>query len=166
MSQDTDASRTVAVYPGTFDPITHGHTDLIARASGLFGKLVVAVADSPHKAPAFNLEERIGFARGAVADLDNVEVTGFDSLLADFVRQVGARVILRGLRAVSDFEYEFQLASMNRHLVNEAETLFLTPAEEYSFISSSLVREIARLGGDVSKFVSDEVATALAERLR
>jgi len=166
MSKDTDASRTVAVYPGTFDPITHGHTDLISRAAGLFGKLVVAVADSPHKAPAFNLAERIDFARGAVAHLENVEVTGFDTLLADFVRQVGARVILRGLRAVSDFEYEFQLASMNRHLVKEAETLFLTPAEEYSFISSSLVREIARLGGDVSKFVSDQVATALADRLR
>lgn len=156
----------IAVYPGTFDPITNGHTDLVERASRLFGRLVVAVADSPHKQPAFSLAERIEFAETALEGLENVEVTGFDTLLADFVRRMGGHVILRGLRAVSDFEYEFQLASMNRHLISEAETLFLTPSEQYSFISSSLVREIARLGGDVSSFVSPKVAKALAERLR
>lgn len=161
-----DPGSTVAVYPGTFDPITNGHTDLIERASRLFGRLVVAVADSPHKHPAFSLEERLEFAEAALEGLDNVDVMGFDTLLADFVRKVGGHVILRGLRAVSDFEYEFQLASMNRHLISEAETLFLTPSEQYSFISSSLVREIARLGGDVSSFVSPKVAKALAERLR
>lgn len=164
MSPDTRA--TIAVYPGTFDPITNGHTDLVERASHLFGRLVVAVADSPHKEPAFNLEERLSFAETALEGLENVDVTGFDTLLADFVRKVGGHVILRGLRAVSDFEYEFQLASMNRHLIPEAETLFLTPSEQYSFISSSLVREIARLGGDVSDFVSPGVARALSERLR
>jgi len=164
MSPDTGS--TVAVYPGTFDPVTNGHTDLVERASRLFGRLVVAVADSPHKQPAFSLEERIEFAEAALEGIDNVEVMGFDTLLADFVRKVGGHVILRGLRAVSDFEYEFQLASMNRHLISEAETLFLTPSEQYSFISSSLVREIARLGGDVSSFVSPQVARALAERLR
>lgn len=164
MSPDTRA--TVAVYPGTFDPMTNGHTDLVERASHLFGRLVVAVADSPHKQPAFNLEERLAFAETALEGLKNVDVMGFDTLLADFVRKVGGHVILRGLRAVSDFEYEFQLASMNRHLIPEAETLFLTPSEQYSFISSSLVREIARLGGDVSNFVSPGVARALAERLR
>lgn len=166
MIDGADAGGTVAVYPGTFDPVTNGHVDLIERASGLFDSLVVAVAESPHKQPAFSLEERIRFANAALKHLDNVRVTGFDSLLADFVREVGGRVILRGLRAVSDFEYEFQLASMNRHLVREAETMFLTPAEEYSFISSSLVKEIARLGGDVSDFVPKEVAAALVERLR
>lgn len=164
MSPDT--SETVAVYPGTFDPMTNGHTDLVERASRLFGRLVVAVADSPHKKPAFNLEERLEFAETALEGLKNVDVMGFDTLLADFVRKVGGHVILRGLRAVSDFEYEFQLASMNRHLIPEAETMFLTPSEQYSFISSSLVREIARLGGDVSDFVSPGVARALAERLR
>lgn len=161
-----DPRSTIAVYPGTFDPMTNGHTDLVERASRLFGRLVVAVADSPHKEPAFSLEERLGFAESALEGLENVDVTGFDTLLADFVRKVGGHVILRGLRAVSDFEYEFQLASMNRHLIPEAETLFLTPSEQYSFISSSLVREIARLGGDVSSFVSPGVARALAERLR
>lgn len=160
------SNTTTAVYPGTFDPITNGHVDLVERASGLFGRLVVAIAESPHKQPAFTLEERLAFARDALGHLDNVEVAGFDTLLADFVRSVGGRVILRGLRAVSDFEYEFQLASMNRHLITDAETMFLTPAEEYSFISSSLVKEIARLGGDVSDFVPDRVVKALAERLR
>lgn len=166
MIDGTDAGGAVAVYPGTFDPITNGHVDLVERASGLFGSLVLAVADSPHKEPAFTLDERIAFANQALGHLDNVRVMGFDSLLADFVRKVGGRVILRGLRAVSDFEYEFQLASMNRHLVREAETMFLTPAEEYSFISSSLVKEIARLGGDVSDFVPSQVASALGKRLR
>ena len=155
----------IAVYPGTFDPVTHGHSDLIKRAAPLFDKLIVAVADSTPKSPAFTLAERIAFVQMSVGDTANVEVMGFDTLLADFVRKVGGRVILRGLRAVSDFEYEFQLASMNRHLIREAETLFLTPAEEYSFISSSLVREIARLGGDVSGYVHPKVEAAMRERL-
>ncbi|HET8898885.1 MAG TPA: pantetheine-phosphate adenylyltransferase [Rhodanobacteraceae bacterium] len=154
----------IAVYPGTFDPITRGHGDLVARAAPLFDRVVVAVAESSGKAPAFALAERIALAREALADLPNVEVRGFDTLLAHFVAEIGAGVILRGLRAVSDFEYEFQLASMNRHLIPQAETLFLTPAEQYSFISSSLVREIARLGGDVSGFVHPAVQHALRQR--
>lgn len=156
----------VAVYPGTFDPITNGHIDLVSRAAPLFERVVVGVADSTSKGPCFTLDERIGLARVALAGLPNVEVRGFSVLLADFVREIGAGVILRGLRAVSDFEYEFQLASMNRHLIPEAETLFLTPAEQYSFISSSLVREIARLGGDVSGFVHPAVQQALRQRWR
>lgn len=159
-STPSPASR-VAVYPGTFDPITNGHADLVARASPLFDRVVVAIAMNTGKGPAFGHERRIELARSALADLPNVEVMGFDTLLAHFVRRIGAGVILRGLRAVSDFEYEFQLASMNRHLVPEAETLFLTPAEQYSFISSSLVREIARLGGDVTGFVHPVVQEAL-----
>ena len=151
----------IAVYPGTFDPITNGHVDLATRAAPLFERLIVAIADSANKGPALTLEQRIDLARTALAGLPNVEVRGFSSLLADFVEETGAGVILRGLRAVSDFEYEFQLASMNRHLIPTAETLFLTPAEQYSFISSSLVREIARLGGDVSGFVHPAVQQAL-----
>ena len=151
----------IAVYPGTFDPITNGHVDLATRAAPLFERLIVAIADSSTKGPALSLEERIDLARTALSGLPNVEVRGFASLLADFVEETGAGVILRGLRAVSDFEYEFQLASMNRHLIPTAETLFLTPAEQYSFISSSLVREIARLGGDVSGFVHPAVQQAL-----
>jgi pantetheine-phosphate adenylyltransferase len=154
----------IAVYPGTFDPITNGHIDLASRAAPLFDRLIVAVADSSTKNPAFDLEQRIELARTALSDLPNVEVRGFANLLADFVEDIGAGVILRGLRAVSDFEYEFQLASMNRHLIPAAETLFLTPAEQYSFISSSLVREIARLGGDVSGFVHPVVQKALRTR--
>jgi pantetheine-phosphate adenylyltransferase len=154
----------VAIYPGTFDPITHGHADIVRRASRLFGHIVVAVAESPRKEPSFSLDERVWLARSALDGLANVEVRGFDMLLARFAREQGASVILRGLRAVSDFEHEFQLAAMNRQLAPELETLFLTPAEEYSFVSSSLVREIARLGGDVSNFVSPAVAHALAER--
>ncbi len=154
----------VAVYPGTFDPITNGHIDLASRAAPLFDRLVVAVADSSNKGPAFDIDRRIELARAALADVPNIEVRGFASLLADFVEEIGAGVILRGLRAVSDFEYEFQLASMNRHLIPAAETLFLTPAEQYSFISSSLVREIARLGGDVSGFVHPAVQKALRQR--
>jgi pantetheine-phosphate adenylyltransferase len=151
----------IAVYPGTFDPITNGHVDLVQRASPLFERLVVGVAESPAKGPALPLALRVELASQALAGLPNVEVRGFDGLLAHFVRDLGAGVLLRGLRAVSDFEYEFQLASMNRHLVPQAETLFLTPAEEYGFISSSLVREISRLGGDVSAFVPPAVAQAL-----
>ncbi|NCT67961.1 MAG: pantetheine-phosphate adenylyltransferase [Rhodanobacteraceae bacterium] len=157
----TQARARIAVYPGTFDPITNGHIDLVSRASPLFDRLIVAVADSPAKGPAFGLDERVGLARTALAGIPNIEVRGFSGLLADFVEELGAGVILRGLRAVSDFEYEFQLASMNRHLIPAAETLFLTPAEQYSFISSSLVREIARLGGDVSGFVHPAVLEAL-----
>ena len=151
----------MAVYPGTFDPITNGHVDLVQRASPLFERLVVGVAESPAKRPALPLALRVELARNALAGFPNVEVRGFDGLLANFVRELGAGVLLRGLRAVSDFEYEFQLASMNRHLIPQAETLFLTPAEEYGFISSSLVREISRLGGDVSAFVPPAVAQAL-----
>ena len=153
--------RRTAVYPGTFDPITNGHIDLVARAAPLFEKVIVGVAASPSKGPTLPLQLRVDLAREALAGHGNVEVTGFDSLLAHFVRDVGAGVLLRGLRAVSDFEYEFQMASMNRHLIPEVETLFLTPAEQYSFISSSLVREIARLDGDVSGFVTPAVEAAL-----
>ncbi|RRN54993.1 pantetheine-phosphate adenylyltransferase [Pseudoxanthomonas sp. SGNA-20] len=157
----TVAHRRIAVYPGTFDPITNGHIDLVDRAAPLFEKVIVGVAESQAKGPTLPLELRVGLAREALARHPNVEVRGFDTLLAHFVREVGAGVLLRGLRAVSDFEYEFQMASMNRHLIPEVETLFLTPAEQYSFISSSLVREIARLGGDVSGFVTPAVAAAL-----
>lgn len=163
MSVPQSRSR-VAVYPGTFDPITNGHIDLVTRAAPLFDRFVVAIADSQTKGPSFPLDERIALAREALAGVANVEVRGFATLLASFVHDIGAGVILRGLRAVSDFEYEFQLASMNRHLIPDAETLFLTPAEQYSFISSSLVREIARLGGDVSGFVHPVVQRALKQR--
>ncbi|MGN7725843.1 pantetheine-phosphate adenylyltransferase [Luteimonas sp. 22616] len=155
------ARNRIAVYPGTFDPITSGHVDLVDRAAPLFERLIVGVAESPGKGPALPLALRVDLAREALARHDNVEVRGFDSLLAHFVKEVGGGVLLRGLRAVSDFEYEFQLASMNRHLIPEVETLFLTPAEQYGFISSSLVREISRLGGDVTDFVPPAVARAL-----
>ena len=155
-----------AVYPGTFDPITNGHEDLIQRASRLFGHVVVGVAHSQAKRPFFSLEERVSLAREVLAPYANVTVLGFTGLLSEFVREQKASVILRGLRAVSDFEYEFQLASMNRHLIPQAETLFLTPAEEWSFISSSLVREIASLGGDVSNFVHPAVQKALRRHRR
>jgi len=155
-----------AVYPGTFDPITHGHTDLVQRAARLFDRVIVAVAARSGKAPVFSLDERVGLVREVLAGIDNVQVLSFDTLLADFARAQGAAVIVRGLRAVSDFEYEFQLAGMNRQLAPELETLFLTPAEKYTFISSSLVREIAGLGGDVSAFVHDKVRAALNSRMR
>jgi pantetheine-phosphate adenylyltransferase len=154
----------IAVYPGTFDPITNGHVDLIDRAAPLFERLIIGIAESPGKGPTLPLELRVQLARQAVAHHPHVEVRGFNSLLAHFVKEVGGGVLLRGLRAVSDFEYEFQLASMNRHLIPEVETLFLTPAEQYGFISSSLVREISRLGGDVSAFVPRAVAMALHEQ--
>ena len=155
-----------AVYPGTFDPITRGHMDLVERATRLFDKVIVAVAASPSKQPAFTKDERISLASEVLADMEGVEVCSFDSLLVDFVRERDARVILRGLRAVSDFEYEFQLAGMNRHLEPKIETLFLTPAEQYAYISSSLIREIAILGGDVSHFVHPVVEAALNRRMR
>lgn len=157
----TVARTRFAVYPGTFDPITNGHVDLINRAAPLFERLLIGIAESPGKGPTLPLELRVELARAAVAHHPHVEVRGFDSLLAHFVKEIGAGVLLRGLRAVSDFEYEFQLASMNRHLIPEVETLFLTPAEQYGFISSSLVREISRLGGDISGFVPPAVASAL-----
>ncbi|MEX0732305.1 MAG: pantetheine-phosphate adenylyltransferase [Aquisalimonadaceae bacterium] len=157
-----------AIYPGTFDPITNGHIDLVERGSKLFTTLIVAVAayPSPSKKPAFSVPERLEMAHAALSHVKNVEITSFNTLLAQFVTDRGAQVILRGLRAVSDFEYEFQLASMNRQLVPDAETIFLTPAEQYSYISSSLVREVATLGGDISKFVTPSVALALNKRLR
>lgn len=155
----------VAVYPGTFDPFTRGHYDLVRRAAALFETVIVAVARSNTKGPIFSLEERVDIAREALADYPNVKVTGFDCLLMDFLQQQGARVIMRGLRAVSDFEYEFQMAGMNRKLHPEVETVFLTPAEEYMFISATMVREIARLGGDVSKFVQPSVLARLQDKL-
>jgi len=155
-----------AIYPGTFDPITNGHTDLVTRAARVFPKVLVAIAESPHKKPLFSLEERIQLSRNQMAHLANVEVVGFSNLLVDFVQQLGATIIIRGLRAVSDFEYEFQLASMNRHLAPKVETLFLTPDEDFSFISSSLVKEIARLDGDVSEFVAQEVQQAMRKRFK
>ncbi len=158
------SSPITAIYPGTFDPITNGHLDLVRRGSRLFDRLIVAIADSGSKGPTFSLEERIDLAKAALMDLDNVEVVGFSILLAQFARDVGAKVLLRGLRAVSDFEYEFQLASMNRRLVPEVETMFLTPAEKYSFISASLVKEVARLGGNVKDFVHPVVLEALKNR--
>ncbi len=157
----TVARTRIAVYPGTFDPITNGHIDLIDRAAPLFERLIIGIAESPGKGPTLPLDLRVSLTRQAVAHHPHVEVRGFDSLLAHFVAEVGGGVLLRGLRAVSDFEYEFQLASMNRHLIPDVETLFLTPAEQYGFISSSLVREISRLGGDVSGFVPPAVAAAL-----
>jgi len=153
-----------AVYPGTFDPITNGHIDLVSRAARVFSKVIVAIAESPHKSPLLSLDERISLSRNELTGLKNVEVLGFSNLLVEFVQQIGAGVLIRGLRAVSDFEYEFQLASMNRRLAPNVETLFLTPDEEYSFISSSLVKEIARLDGDVSGFVSEEVRQAMRHR--
>lgn len=155
-----------AVYPGTFDPITCGHFDLIERAARFYDRLVIAVADNRNKKSLFTLEERVSLAKTVTAEMDNVEVIGFDGLLVDFVKRIDGNVLLRGLRAVSDFEYEFQLASMNRKLAPEVETMFMTPAEQYAFISSSLVREISVLGGDVSEFVHPVVARALAEKHR
>jgi len=155
-----------AIYPGTFDPITVGHTDLVERASRLFDSIVVAVAKNAAKAPFFPLDERIQLASDALSEFSNVRVCGFDTLLVEFMKECQATVIIRGLRAVSDFEFEFQLASMNRHLRGDIETVFLTPAEQYSYISSSLVREIATLGGDISPFVPPNVVAAIRNRMR
>ena len=153
-----------AMYPGTFDPVTNGHLNLVRRAAKLFDRVVVAVAASPNKTPMFTLEERIYMARVALADTPNITVDGYTGLTVDYVRQHGLRVIIRGLRAVSDFEFEFQLATMNRHLQPEVESVFLTPAEEYTFVSSTFVREIGILGGDIAPFVPDVVAAALARK--
>lgn len=155
-----------AIYPGTFDPITNGHLDLIARASRLYYKIIVAVAVNRGKTPLFSLEERIALTKAVTTEYSNVQVLGFNTLLADFSTQQGAQVILRGLRAVSDFEYEFQLAGMNRHLAPHVETMFLTPAERYAFISSSMIREIAQLNGDVSSFVPDIVHQSLIDKFK
>lgn len=153
-----------AVYPGTFDPITNGHYDLIERAARLFDHIVVAIATSPGKSPTLDIDARIALARKVVEHHDNVEVVGFSGLLTEFMRQRQARILLRGLRAVSDFEYELQLANMNRAQMPDLETVFLTPEVENSYISSSLVREISRLGGDISQHVHPEVAEALRNR--
>lgn len=155
----------IAVYPGTFDPITNGHTDIIGRATKIFDKVIVAVAASPGKKPVFTLDERVELAKIVLQPIKNVEIVGFDSLLVHFVKECNAQVILRGLRAVTDFEYEFQLAGMNRRLDSQIETVFLTPAEKYSYISASLIREIASLGGDVSEFVHEKVVAELKIRL-
>jgi len=155
-----------AIYPGTFDPLTRGHEDLVRRASRLFDNLVLGIADSSAKRTFFTLQERIDIAREVLADVKNLSIVGFKGLLTDFVRQQDARVVLRGLRAVSDFEYEFQLAGMNRALNPEFETMFLTPSEQHMFISATLVREIATLGGDVSKFVDPVVRAKLAAKVK
>lgn len=155
-----------AVYPGTFDPLTRGHEELVRRASTLFDSIVLGVADSRTKRPFFTLHERIDMANAALANFPNVSVVGFSGLLIDFARKQGARAIVRGLRAVSDFEYEFQLAGMNRNLNPDVETVFLTPSEQHMFISATLVREIATLGGDVSKFVHPYVCAKLAEKVK
>jgi len=152
------------IYPGTFDPITNGHVDLTERAARLFDRVVVAIAHSEKKTPVFSLEERVGLCESTLSHLDNVEVAGFSNLLTEFAQSKGARCVLRGLRAVADFEYEFQLANMNRAMNPEFESVFLTPSEHFSYISSSLVREIASMNGDISPFVPREVAAALREK--
>ena len=153
-----------AIYPGTFDPITNGHTDLVRRAAGIFDQVLVAVANNPRKVPMFTLEERVDLSRRVLADIPNAEVTGYDGLTVDFMRERDIRIVVRGLRAVSDFEFEFQLANMQRHLLPEMETVFLTPQEQFTFISSTMVREIAVFGGSVSEFVDPLVADALRTR--
>jgi len=154
-------NKRTAVYPGTFDPITNGHQDLVRRAASIFDRLVVAIAANPNKAPMFTLDQRVDMARRVLADVHNVEVKGYSGLTVDFARSNGLSVIVRGLRAVSDFEFEFQLANMSRHLTPEIESVFMTPQEQYTFISSTLVREIAVLGGNVSEFVHPIVETEL-----
>lgn len=155
----------IAVYPGTFDPVTNGHIDLVRRATRIFDKIIVGVAASPQKKSWLSLQERVDLATKVLAEFDSVTVCGFDGLLVNFAKQHNAAAILRGLRAVSDFEFEFQLASMNRHLDENLESIFLTPAEQFSFISSSLVREVAQLGGDVSNFVHPHVVDVLAKKI-
>ncbi len=159
-------SKRIAVYPGTFDPLTSGHEDLVRRASKLFERIIIGVAESRSKRPLFTLGERVEIAREVLSDYPNVEIYGFDCLLMDFMRQHGASVIIRGLRAVSDFEYEFQMAGMNRNLYPDVETVFLTPSDQYMFVSATMVREIATLGGDVSKFVPAQVQKRLALKIQ
>ena len=156
---------TKAIYPGTFDPITKGHIDLAERASKLFDEVVIAIAASPSKQPLFDLNERLEMAQISLSHVDNISVSGFDGLLIECVRTAQAQVVLRGLRAVSDFEYEFQLAAMNRRLDPTVETMFLTPSENYTFLSASMVKEIASLGGDVSQFLHPQINKRLADRL-
>lgn len=163
MSADRDP--VIAVYPGTFDPMTLGHQDLVRRAARLFDRLIVAVAAGHHKRTMFTLDERLGIARELCRPYPNVEVVDFRGLLRDFVVQRGGKVVVRGLRAVSDFEYEFQMAGMNRQLMPDVETLFLTPSDQYQFVSGTFVREIASLGGDVSKFVAPSVLERLKDRV-
>lgn len=155
----------LAIYPGTFDPMTLGHVDLMRRASRLFGRLMIAVAAGHHKKTMFSVEERLAIAKELAQDLPNVEVVSFSGLLRDFVVEHGGKVVVRGLRAVSDFEYEFQMAGMNRQLMPDVETVFLTPSDQYQFVSGTFVREIAMLGGDVSKFVAPSVLARLHERV-
>jgi pantetheine-phosphate adenylyltransferase len=156
---------TKAIYPGTFDPITKGHIDLAERASQLFDEVVIAIAASPSKQPLFDLNERLEMAQISLSHVDNISVSGFDGLLVECVRTAQAQVVLRGLRAVSDFEYEFQLAAMNRRLDPTVETMFLTPSENYTFLSASMVKEIASLGGDVSQFLHPQINKRLTDRL-
>lgn len=160
------ASKKIAVYPGTFDPLTRGHEDLVRRAANLFDRVVIAVAESQRKQPWFSLDERIEMANEVLSVYPNVEVCGFDCLLIDFVHRLNANIVLRGLRAVSDFEYEFQMAGMNRKLHPDIETVFMTPAEQYTFISATMVREIASFGGDVSAFVHPQVLARLVAKHR
>jgi pantetheine-phosphate adenylyltransferase len=154
------------MYPGTFDPVTNGHLDLVRRASRLYDRVVIAVASSPSKEPVFTFDERIGLVRAVTSDMDNVSVDGYKGLTVEYAKANGLAVIIRGLRALTDFEHEFQLANMNRHLDPEVETVFLTPNDEYTFISSTLVKEVALLGGDVSRFVQPDVARMLSERCK
>jgi len=156
----------IAVYPGTFDPITLGHEDIVRRAADLFDEVIVAVAGSTNKNTLFNLEERVALAKSVFGHADNIKVVGFNGLLMQFVQDQGAKMVIRGLRATSDFEYEFQLAGMNRKLYPQFETLFLTPSEQFMFISSSLVREVATLGGEIDQFVSKTVEAAIKQKLR
>jgi pantetheine-phosphate adenylyltransferase len=156
----------IAMYPGTFDPITNGHHDLVRRAAGIFDRVFVAIAANPNKAAMFALEARVDLARRVLHDIPNVEVVGYAELTVEFARKRGVSVVIRGLRAVSDFEFEFQLANMNRHLAREIETVFLTPQEQFTFISSTLVREIAVLGGDVAEFVNPIVEAELKKHRR
>lgn len=158
-------NKRVAIYPGTFDPLTRGHEDLVRRAVSLFDHVILGIAASRKKAPFFSLEDRVDMAKEVLAKYPNVEVCSFDGLLLDFLHEKGAKVILRGLRAASDFEYEFQMAGMNRNLYPEVETLFLTPSEQHMFISATMVREFAIFGGDVSKFVRPEICDRLAKKV-
>ncbi|MBV9576863.1 MAG: pantetheine-phosphate adenylyltransferase [Gammaproteobacteria bacterium] len=158
--------KNIAVYAGTFDPITYGHVDLVARAANIFDQIIVAIAASPNKKPLFTLEERVTLTTSVLSEYPNVKVDGFDGLLLDFVKKYDANVLLRGLRTVTDFDYEFQLASMNRHLNPAIESMFLMPAESFMYISSSLVREIASLGGDVAGFVPELIVQAFNKKLK
>jgi pantetheine-phosphate adenylyltransferase len=155
-----------AMYPGTFDPITNGHQDLVRRAASIFERVIVAIAANPNKAPLFTLDQRVDLARKVLADLPNVEIMGYSGLTVEFARKHGLSVVVRGLRAVSDFEFEFQLANMSRHLAREIETVFLTPQEQFTFISSSLIREIAVLGGETKEFVHPIVDAELKKLKR